>query len=182
VVMTPKSLLRHPLTASAPNELAEGRFQLVIDDESAAANASKVRRLVLCSGKIAVDLVTSEPRKANQNVAIARVEQVYPFPEQEVRELLERYPKTREVCWVQEEPENMGAWEFFRPLLEELLNGRCPLRYIGRPRSASPSEGSAAWHQLNQKTLIERAFDLRGEVDTPRPVVKEVRSLTGSKR
>ncbi|MGH9386106.1 MAG: 2-oxoglutarate dehydrogenase E1 component [Vicinamibacterales bacterium] len=163
VVMTPKSLLRHPLTASAPRELAEGRFQTVIDDESAASQASKVGRLVLCSGKVAVDLITSEPRKDNQNVAIARVEQVYPFPADEVHDLIERYPKLRELCWVQEEPENMGAWDFVRPILETLLAGRAPLRYIGRVRNSSPSEGSAAWHAVNQRAIVEQAFEAKSE-------------------
>ena len=163
IVMTPKSLLRHPLTASAPRDLAEGRFQLVMDDASAATHAAKVRRLVLCSGKIAIDLMTSEQRKDNQNVAVARVEQVYPFPIDEVRELLERYPKVREVCWVQEEPENMGAWDFLRPMLESLLDGRMPLRYIGRVRNSSPSEGSAAWHAVNQRAIVEQVFEAKSE-------------------
>ena len=181
-VLTPKSLLRHAAVASTPRELEQGRFQSVIDDVDAQARAKSVKRVILCSGKVYVDLISSERRAEAAEIAICRVEQLYPFPNVALRDLLASYSAAREVVWLQEEPENMGAWEFFRPLLEELLNGRCPLRYIGRPRSASPSEGSAAWHQLNQKTLIERAFDLRGEVDTPRPVVKEVRSLTGSKR
>ncbi|MEO8680683.1 MAG: 2-oxoglutarate dehydrogenase E1 component [Vicinamibacterales bacterium] len=164
IVMTPKSLLRHPLTASTPVELATGKFQLVIDDpDIAAAQASKVRRLVLCSGKVAVDLVTSEQRKDNVNVAIARVEQIYPFPADEIRAVMERYPKLREVCWVQEEPENMGAWEFVRPLLVSLVGERCPLRYIGRIRNSSPSEGSAAWHTANQRAIIEQVFEARAE-------------------
>jgi 2-oxoglutarate dehydrogenase E1 component len=162
-VMTPKSLLRHPLTASAPQELADGRFRTLMDDESAAAQPSKVRRLVFCSGKIAVDLVTSEQRKDNQNVAVARVEQLYPFPTDEVRTLIERYPKLREVCWVQEEPENMGAWEFVRPILEPVLDGRTPLRYIGRVRNSSPSEGSAAWHAVNQRAIVEQVFEAKSE-------------------
>ena len=181
-ILTPKSLLRHAAVASTPRELEQGRFQSVIDDVDARPRAKNVKRLILCSGKVYVDLISSERRAEAADIAICRVEQLYPFPNIALRDLLGNYPAAREVVWLQEEPENMGAWEFFRPLLEELLNGRCPLRYIGRPRSASPSEGSAAWHQLNQKTLIERAFDLHGEVDVPRPVVNEVRSLTGSKR
>ena len=161
IVMTPKSLLRHPLTASSPRELASGRFQLVIDDPTAAAQAAKVRRLVLCSGKVAVDLVTSERRQDHVNVAIARVEQIYPFPADDIREVVARYPKLGEVCWVQEEPENMGAWEFVRPLLESLVEGRCPLRYIGRVRNSSPSEGSAAWHAANQRAIIEQVFEAK---------------------
>ncbi len=163
VVMTPKSLLRHGFTASTPAELAEGRFQFVIDDEVASKAPSKVRRLVLCSGKVAVDLFTSEQRKDNPNVAIARVEQVYPFPAEAIGEVMEKYPKLREVCWVQEEPENMGAWEFVRPLLEPLIDGRWPLRYIGRVRNSSPSEGSAAWHAVNQRAIVEQVFEAKTE-------------------
>jgi 2-oxoglutarate dehydrogenase E1 component len=159
VVLTPKSLLRHALTASAPRELAEGRFRHVIDDETAAAQAATVRRLVMCSGKIYVDLVSSDQRKAQTDVAIARVEQLYPFPIDQIRELLERYPRVHDVCWVQEEPENMGAWDFVRPLLDQLIDGRWPLKYIGRVRNSSPSEGSAAWHAANQRLIVEQAFE-----------------------
>ncbi len=178
VVMTPKSLLRHPFTASTPAELAEGRFMRVIDDPStssgspraessgdaeAAAQASMVRRLVLCSGKIAVDLFTSERRKDNPHVAVVRVEQLYPFPADVIKEILERYSNVREVCWVQEEPENMGAWEFVRPELESLINSRWPLRYIGRSRNSSPSEGSSSWHAANQRAIVDQVFEAKAE-------------------
>ena len=163
VVMTPKSLLRHPFTASTPNELAEGKFLRVIDDVDAAAQAAKVRRLVLCSGKVAVDLLTSERRKDNPNVAVVRVEQVYPFPADLIRDVMERYSNLREVCWVQEEPENMGAWEFARPLLEPLIDGRWPLRYIGRSRNSSPSEGSSSWHAANQRAIVDQVFEAKTE-------------------
>jgi 2-oxoglutarate dehydrogenase E1 component len=164
IVLTPKSLLRHALTASSPRELAEGRFQLAIDDDEARKQAGKVKRLVLCSGKVYVDLISSEQRKAGANVAIVRVEQLYPFPSDEIRQILDGYPKLRDVCWVQEEPENMGAWEFVRPLLEQLIDGRWPLRYIGRVRNSSPSEGSAAWHQANQRAIVAQTFEEK--VDT----------------
>ena len=163
IVMTPKSLLRHPFTASTPAELAEGKFQRVIDDEMTPAQAGAVRRLVLCSGKVAVDLMTSEQRKDNTTVAIARVEQLYPFPDTAIREVMARYPKLREVCWVQEEPENMGAWEFVRPLLEQLVDQRCPLRYIGRVRNSSPSEGSSSWHAVNQRAIVDQVFAAKSE-------------------
>jgi len=163
IVMTPKSLLRHSFTASAPAELAEGRFQPVIDDERAAAQPERVRRLVLCSGKVAVDLFTSERRHDSPNVAIVRVEQLYPFPDQAIREIAARYPKLGEVCWVQEEPENMGAWEFARPLLESIVDGRWPLRYIGRSRNSSPSEGSSSWHAANQRAIVDQVFAAKAE-------------------
>jgi 2-oxoglutarate dehydrogenase E1 component len=160
-VLTPKSLLRHPAVASAPRDLTQGRFQSVIDDREAPQQAKSVKRVVLCSGKVYVDLISSDRRAAAKDVAIVRVEQLYPFPEMALREVLSGYTSVRDVVWLQEEPENMGAWEFMRPLLEELIADRCPLRYIGRARSSSPSEGSAAWHQLNQKALVEQAFDLQ---------------------
>jgi 2-oxoglutarate dehydrogenase E1 component len=163
VVMAPKSLLRHPMTASAPSELAEGKFQLVMDDDVASARAATVRRLVLCSGKVAVDLFTSEQRKGAANVAIVRVEQLYPFPDEAIRQVVNGYPKLREVCWVQEEPENMGAWEFVRPLLESIVGGRWPLRYIGRIRNSSPSEGSSSWHAVNQRAIVTQVFEAEAE-------------------
>ena len=163
VVMTPKSLLRHPFTASTPAELAEGRFMRVIDDAEAAAQPAKVRRLVLCSGKIAVDLFTSERRKDNHLVAVVRLEQLYPFPADVIKDLLERYANVREVCWVQEEPENMGAWEFVRSEIEALIDGRWPLRYIGRSRNSSPSEGSSSWHAANQRAIVDQVFEAKAE-------------------
>jgi 2-oxoglutarate dehydrogenase E1 component len=181
-VLTPKSLLRHPAVASSPRELEEGRFQSVIDDAETRGRARSIKRVVLCSGKVYVDLVASELRPAATNVAVCRVEQLYPFPNVALRGLLDSYPSMREVVWLQEEPENMGAWEFLRPLLEELLGDRLPLRYIGRPRSASPSEGSAAWHQLNQKAIVERAYDLNSHAGAaPAARSLDVPSLTGSK-
>ena len=163
VVMSPKSLLRHPFTASTPAELAEGAFLPVINDDTALAQSAKVRRLALCSGKVGVDLLTSERRKDSPNVAVVRVEQLYPFPADKIREVIDQYPKLREVCWVQEEPENMGAWEFARPLLESLVDGRHPLRYIGRSRNSSPSEGSSTWHTANQRAIVDQVFDAKTE-------------------
>jgi 2-oxoglutarate dehydrogenase E1 component len=108
-------------------------------------------------------------------VAIVRVEQLYPFPEEAIRDVLGAYPKLDEICWVQEEPENMGAWEFARPLLEQLIDGRWPLRYVGRVRNSSPSEGSAAWHALNQRAIVERAFADAGSVrEADRVLSKQV--------
>jgi 2-oxoglutarate dehydrogenase E1 component len=159
-VLTPKSLLRHPAVASTPRELEEGRFMPVIDDVDARAKAKGIKRVVLCSGKVYVDLISSERRAAAPDVSVVRVEQLYPFPTAELGEVLTGYPSVRDVVWLQEEPENMGAWQFARPLLQELIGERIPLRYIGRARASSPSEGSATWHQLNQKTLVEQAFDL----------------------
>jgi 2-oxoglutarate dehydrogenase E1 component len=182
-VLSPKSLLRNPHVSSTPRELEEGRFQSVIDDAEARTRAKSIKRLVLCSGKVYVDLISSERRAAAGEVAIVRVEQLYPFPKAALSDVLASYPSLEDVVWLQEEPENMGAWEFMRPLLEELIAERAPLRYIGRTRSSSPSEGSSAWHQLNQRVLVEQAFDLQSHASEGSMVLsKPVRRLTGSKR
>jgi 2-oxoglutarate dehydrogenase E1 component len=156
VVLTPKSLLRHPLVASTPRELAEGRFRMVIDDEEALGGAD-VRRVVLCSGKMYVDLVSSDLRAARTDVAVCRLEQLYPVPMRDLRAMLDGYPAADEIVWVQEEPENMGAWEFIRPHLIDVAAGR-PVRHIARPRNASPAEGSAARHSRHQQGLVEAAL------------------------
>jgi len=159
IVMTPKSLLRHPLVSSSLRELAQGAWQAVIDDPEAAARADEVQRLFLCSGKIYVDLVTSELREQHPEVAIARIEQLYPFPDDDVARVLEGYPALEEVVWVQEEPANMGAWAFMSFRLGRVIQGRWPLRYVGRSASSSPAEGSSAWHARNQATLVAQAYD-----------------------
>ncbi|NUR53283.1 MAG: 2-oxoglutarate dehydrogenase E1 component [Acidobacteria bacterium] len=157
VVLTPKSLLRHPLVASTPRELAESRFRMVIDDEDARGRAAEIRRVVICSGKMYVDLAGSALRSGRREVAICRLEQLYPLPMRDLRAMLDGYGAAHEIVWVQEEPENMGAWEFVRPHLVDVANGR-PVRSIARPRSASPAEGSAARHARQQLLLIEAAF------------------------
>lgn len=153
VVMTPKSLLRHPLAAASLRDLSEGRWQRIIDDPQAAPE--QVRRLILCSGKVYVDLRGHAPEPT---IAIARLEQLYPFPFEDIRPVLSRYPQLQEIVWVQEEPANMGAWEAIRPWLEEVVSGRWPVRYLGRPRRASPAEGSLAWHKATQEALVAKAY------------------------
>jgi 2-oxoglutarate dehydrogenase E1 component len=164
IVFTPKSLLRHPRVASSLRELAEGGWQPVIDDAQARQQPQQVRRLILCSGKMYVDLDTSEHRDKSLAIAIARLEQLYPFPAGDLKPVLEEYPNLKEVIWVQEEPENMGAWEFVRPWLEELIDGRWPLHYLGRFRNSSPAEGSSAWHKFNQEALIEQAYNVETDI------------------
>lgn len=162
VVMTPKSLLRHALSASSLQQLAEGKWQPVLDDSRMTSEAARaaVKRLILCSGKIYVDLVSSAHYEAAQAVAIVRVEQLYPFPAYELDPLFKSYPNLAEIVWVQEEPRNMGAWSAVKPQLEYITQKSLPLHYIGRPRRANPAEGSAAWHKLNQSEIVEQAFQL----------------------
>jgi 2-oxoglutarate dehydrogenase E1 component len=176
VVLTPKSLLRHATVASPPRELAEGRFRMVIPDEEALGRAGDVRRVLVCSGKVYIDLIASEQRAARRDLAICRLEQLYPLPMRDLRAMLEAYPNAEETVWVQEEPENMGAWEFVRPHLQDVSGGR-PVRRVARPRSASPAEGSAARHAINQQALVAQAY---GEaVKTP---PRRDTELTSSKR
>ncbi len=162
VIMTPKSLLRHPLVSSAPREFSEGGWRPVID-RSPAPNlplppADQVRRLILCSGKIYVDLISSDLAIQHPEIGVARLEQLAPFPSGDIHNLLAAYPALHELLWVQEEPENMGAAEFVRPFLEEAVGSSVSLGFVARPSSASPSEGSNNQHAFNQRHLIEQAF------------------------
>jgi 2-oxoglutarate dehydrogenase E1 component len=182
IVLTPKSLLRHQAVWSTPLELAEGMFLPVIDDAGAREHAAAVKRLILCSGKVCVDVLSHERRATTREVAVCRMEQLYPFPKAALTEVLARYPSLREVAWLQEEPENMGAWEFMRPRLDELVGDTRTLRYIGRARNSSPSEGSLAWHQLNQKTLASLAFELDTDATSPSVVLsKTARSFVAAR-
>ena len=165
VVMTPKSLLRNPLAASAIEQLAEGSFQPVLEDAGSAEAAESVTRLVLCSGKIAVELDSAPQRQEASDVVVARIEQLAPFPTEEVSRVVARYPNLREIIWAQEEPRNMGAWTYVEPRLRELLPeqeselGReIPLRYAGRPERASPAEGSLDRHGVEQARIILAAL------------------------
>jgi 2-oxoglutarate dehydrogenase E1 component len=170
VLMTPKSLLRHPLATSRLSDLAEGTFQSVIDDELARTNRDAVTRLILCTGKVYIDLVSSSARAEAGRVAVVRVEQLYPFPGSEIQTVLAGYPNVREIVWLQEEPKNMGAWSFMAPRLRDLI-GRDPrIDYIGRPDRASPAEGSPNVHQLEQARIVAEAFSgLQGPPPPARP-------------
>lgn len=168
IVMTPKSLLRHPMTASPLRDFSEGTWQPIIDDSETRRRPEAVRRLILCSGKINVDLIGSEHRKENSSVAIVRVEQLYPFRFEMLDSLLEQYGRLEDILWVQEEPENMGAWPFLGPRLQEFLDGRLPLHYIGRRGNPSPAEGSAAWHAVRQEAIVSEAFNLESHLEANR--------------
>lgn len=161
IVMSPKSLLRHPMTTSPLTALSTGKWQPVIDDDKASQTAADIRRLVFCSGKVYIDLLAVQEKQAKLEVAVVRVEQLYSVPKSELKAIIEQYKNIEEVIWLQEEPANMGAWIFIRPYLEELLENRLPLRYIGRPRRASPAEGSSTWHKRNQTAITEFAFEFK---------------------
>src|SRR3712207_9056051 len=125
----PRSTL-FPYTTLFRSDLAEGRFQPVLDDEEARGRADSVERLILCTGKIYTELVGSDYREEAVDTAVARIELLYPFPEERVREVIEGYSNLREILWVQEEPKNMGAWAFMEPRLRELTGGEVPIHYV----------------------------------------------------
>ncbi len=155
VLMTPKSLLRHPLAASPVGDLAEGAFQPVLDDPRASGNPEAVRRLVLCSGHVWAEAEGGPDPARDPELALVRIEELYPFPESEVRDLLWRYRRAEEVVWLQEEPQNMGAWTYVEPHLHELLGTTHRLRYVGRPAMASPAEGWTRAHAAEQRRIVE---------------------------
>ncbi len=157
VVMTPKGLLRLKDASSTLADLADGSFQPVIDD--ADADKANVRRLVLCAGKIYYDLLGHPSRAKAQGIAVARVEQLYPFPTDAVRALISSYPALDEVVWAQEEPQNMGPWRSIRHRLEE-TSADVLLRYVGRPWRASPSEGYPTAHGIEQDRIARAALEL----------------------
>jgi 2-oxoglutarate decarboxylase len=158
ILMTPKSLLRLPQATNRIQHLSETRFFPVLGEPRVPIE--KVRRLVLCTGKIYYDLVGHPMREGNEGVAIGRVELLYPFPQSQILELIETYPNLTEVVWAQEEPRNMGARAHMFPRLMQILPERLRFGYIGRPERASPGEGYPAAHVAEQSRIIETALDL----------------------
>ena len=158
VVFTPKSLLRHPKAVSTLHDLTTGGFLEVIGDTS-PADLAQVSRVVFCSGKLYYDLAAGREQRKTEHVAIVRMEQLYPFPEQDLKDVLARYPVSAEVVWAQEEPRNMGPWHFMREHFQPLLEpSRREIRYVGRPESASPATGSGKRHQQEQAEIVGDAL------------------------
>lgn len=154
VVFTPKSMLRAAAASSPIANLAAGSFQLLIDDEADFVDAERV---IFCSGKIVHELRAERKKSGGTDTAIITIEQLYPFPEKEIGQLLQRYANARHIIWVQEEPANMGALFFVRPRLEELAAGRS-VTTVRRSASASPATGSAKAHAMEQEALLKLAF------------------------
>ena len=157
VVMMPKSLLRNKASTSDLELIAKGRFQLVIDDRKVSDKA-QVERVVMCSGKVFYDLDAQRQEQALENVALIRVEQLHPFPEHELMEVLGRYPGATELVWCQEEPKNQGAWYQIRHHLQSCSAETQQLYYVGRRRSPSPATGHYPVHLAEQESLVERAL------------------------
>jgi 2-oxoglutarate dehydrogenase E1 component len=158
MLMTPKSLLRNPAAASPVEALTTGRFQPVLDDPNLAGEREAVGRIIVCSGKVYVDLISSDARATNENVALVRLEQLYPFPEEDLRHVVGSYPNVRELVWLQEEPRNMGAWNYVSSRLQAIAGSELELRYTGRPDRASPAEGLAELHTMEQSRIVTEAF------------------------
>ena len=157
ICLTPKSLLRLPEAASKAADLVHGSFQTVIDDEAARNRAKSVRRVVLCSGKVYYDLLAADKRRTAP-IAYIRVEQFYPFPDVELGQILAGYPGVQEVAWVQEEPENMGAWRFAERYVRSAA-GSIPVIYIGRAASGSPAEGTPRRHTIEQARIVAETIN-----------------------
>jgi len=161
VIFTPKSLLRSPAATSPLEAFTHGVFQSLIGDPVASRRADEVERLIFCSGKVYYDIVAERDRRFGEEahrVAVCRVEELYPWPEERIVEMLERYGSASRVVWAQEEPRNMGPWTFVSPLLYELVSGR-EFRYAGRAEAASPATGSMRIHKQEQARLLADAFD-----------------------
>ena len=157
IVMTPKSLLRKKEASSPIQELANGSFQTVIP-EIEALEPKEVKRVIACSGKVYYDLLAKRNESKRSDVAIIRVEQLYPFPHKQFEAEMKRYPQATEVVWCQEEPQNQGAWYQSAHYFRENMRDDQKLFYAGRAASAAPASGYTARHAESQKALVEQAF------------------------
>ena len=158
IVFTPKGLLRLDRASSGVADLTDGEWRHILDDPTVEGRREKVERLVLCTGKIYYDMDGSERRAAAENVAIARVEMLYPFAKERLEKVIAGYPNLKEIAWVQEEPRNMGAWKVMSRRFPQVLPEGVDLTYIGRPGRASPGEGYAAAHALEQERIALTAL------------------------
>ena len=158
IIVTPKSLLRHPLVGADVEDLTEGNFQTIIEQPGMGQNAKKVERLLFASGKMAIDLADRVKDGADYpDTHIVRVEQLYPFPAEKIQAIIKRYPKLKELAWVQEEPKNMGSWSFAEPNLREIADG-IDINYYGRVIRSSPAEGDGEMHKVEQSRIIDEAL------------------------
>ena len=166
VIMTPKSLLRNKDATSPLSEFTKGGFQTIIPEHK-ELKADKVKRILVCSGKVYYDLAKKRDERGEESVAILRVEQLYPFPHKAFATELRKYPQLSEIVWCQDEPQNQGAWFFIQHNIHENMAEGQKLGYAGRPASASPAVGYAHLHVEQQKALVDAAFaKLKGFVLT----------------
>jgi 2-oxoglutarate dehydrogenase E1 component len=181
IIMTPKSLLRHPLSVSRLEELSGSGFQNVID-EIDDIKPSAVTRIVLCSGKVYFDLLKSRRETKTDSVAIVRLEQLYPFPSEEYEAVLRKYSNAREIIWCQEEPQNQGSWYQIRHRLQSKLDAKHELLYAGRAGAAAPATGIAALHEQQQRNLVAAALQGVPPEETSRQTMRipAAQTRTGS--
>lgn len=161
VMMSPKSLIRNNRVASPASEFSEGTFRPVLEQPGLGARPDRVERIVLCSGKIAIDLeeaLEKDKAEAEDRLHIIRVEQLYPFPEEEIRNIFSRFQHVKEFVWAQEEPKNMGAWSYIEPRLRNVVPQGAEIRYAGRPDRSSPASGYQQVHSLEQQRIIQSAL------------------------
>jgi len=158
-VLTPKSLLRHKASVSTLSSLSTGQFEVIIPDTS-ALQAEDVTRVIFCSGKVYYDLIEAREVNDLSNVAIVRIEQLYPFAIERYASILESYPNITDVVWCQEEPQNQGAWYQIRHRLQEPLSDQQELFYAGRSSAAAPASGIYKLHLQQQQALVEAALDV----------------------
>jgi 2-oxoglutarate dehydrogenase E1 component len=159
IVMTPKSLLRHKLCISSLDDLTQGTFKWVLPEVD-ELQAEKVKRVIICSGKVYYDLLDARRLNQIEDIAILRIEQIYPFPGEQLDTLLSQYENASELIWCQEEPKNQGAWDFSKLRIPALINKRWHLGYAGREPSAAPAVGSAKLHVQQQQDLVSAALDI----------------------
>ena len=174
IVTTPKSLLRSKATASELSLVENGQFQLVIDDRF-VPDKEAVQRVVLCSGKVFYDLNEQRDNEDVKDVAIVRLEQLYPFPHDEVMDILGRYPNAVEITWCQEEPQNQGAWYCIKHNVEACVSDSQTLFYAGRPSAASPAVGQYSVHIEEQQKLVGLALNT-GQGQKQRKITAAARS------
>jgi 2-oxoglutarate dehydrogenase E1 component len=167
IVMTPKSLLRHDLSVSSLEDLTRSSFATVIGEQDDLP-ADKIRRIVFCSGKVYYDLLKIRRKENMKEVALVRIEQLYPFPTEEYEAVLRKYPNARELVWCQEEPQNQGAWYNIRHRLQETSAGRRDVLYAGRAPAAAPATGLSKLHEAEQNTLVEAALRASAVEDSAR--------------
>ncbi|HYY13763.1 MAG TPA: 2-oxoglutarate dehydrogenase E1 component, partial [Chthoniobacterales bacterium] len=157
VIMTPKSLLRAKFASSMAEEFIHGRFEEILGSPDAGP-PSQIKRIILCSGKVYYDLLNYRTEREIDNAVIIRIEQLYPFAEKKLREMLKPFPKSAKFVWCQEEPQNMGAWSFMEPRLRTMFCRE--IAYAGRSASASPAVGALARHKREQAALVADAFSI----------------------
>ncbi|MCS7034083.1 MAG: 2-oxoglutarate dehydrogenase E1 component [Phycisphaerae bacterium] len=172
ILFQPKTLLRDPERASNIEEFTDGQFQLVIDDPQAPADRDAVKRVLLCAGKMYWMLKDAREKHGISDIALVRLEQFYPFPQKELAAIFSKYRRAEEICWVQEESRNRGAWTFLQPRLLTMIPDNAVLTYHGRDESASPAAGSMAQHQAEERELIAHALELKQPQSTTEVVAK----------